>query len=632
MDAAKAEIAYEFLPLLRVYKDGHVERLLGTDTVPAGADSQTGVLSKDITIIPDSNVSARLYLPNLTNNSSSSSKKLPVLVYFHGGGFCLSTTSSRNYHNYLNTLVAEAQVVAVSVNYRRPPENPLPTAYEDSWAALQWVVSHRNGDGSESWLNNYADFGSVFLAGESAGANIAHNIAMAAGDEGSGLSVQILGVALVHPYFWGSDPIGSEARDPDRKFSVDRLWPFVCPSSPDNDDPRVNPVAEGAPSLVGLGCRRVLVCVAEKDVLRDRGLLYYQALGRSGWMGVVEIQETEGEDHAFHLHNLECEKARELIKRPEVSHEVLPYLRVYKDGTIERLAGTAVAPATFDSQTGVLSKDTMIIPETGVFARLYRPNLKPNHQKEKLPLLIYFHGGAFCISSISDPVYQNSLNTLVAAANIIVVSVDYRRAPEYPLPAAYDDSWAALLWVASHASGGSGAEAWLRDYVDFERVFLAGDSAGANIAHHMTIQVGLSEKEIGLKLRGIILIHPYFWGEEPIGSEVRDRARKAMVDNWWLFVCQSGRGNDDPYINPFVNGAPSLAVLPCDRVLVCVAEKDILKERGKLYYESLVKSGWHGAAEIIETEGEDHVFHLFNPNCEKALNMIKSLASFINQK
>jgi acetyl esterase/lipase len=56
------------------------------------------------------------------------------------------------------------------------------------------------------------------------------------------------------------------------------------------------------------------VCVAEKDVLRDRGWLYYEALGRSGWMGVVEIEETEGEDHAFHLNDLKCEKARDLIK------------------------------------------------------------------------------------------------------------------------------------------------------------------------------------------------------------------------------------------------------------------------------------------------------------------------------
>ena len=164
-------------------------------------------------------------------------------------------------------------------------------------------------------MNEHVDFDRVFLAGESSGANIAYNLAMKAGEaQFTGLKMGLLGVALVHPYFWGSVPIGSEAQDPSRKALVDRLWPFVCPSAPDNDDPRANPVAEGAPSLAQLGCRRVLVCVAEKDVLRDRGWLYYEALGRSGWMGVVEIEETEGEDHAFHLNDLKCEKARDLIK------------------------------------------------------------------------------------------------------------------------------------------------------------------------------------------------------------------------------------------------------------------------------------------------------------------------------
>ncbi|XP_052201431.1 probable carboxylesterase 2 [Diospyros lotus] len=309
-----SEIAQELLPLVRVYKDGRVERLLGTDTVPAGVDPLTGVLSKDVTgVIPgNEEVYVRIYLPDIQNL-----EKLPLLVYFHGGGFCLSTPAAPLYHSYLNKLVAEARVVAVSVHYRRPPEHPLPTAYEDSWAALQWAVSHANGEGPEPWLNNHADFGRVFLSGESAGANIVHNLAMVAGNPGSGglQGVDILGVALVHSYFWGSDPIGSEALDPDRRATVDRLWAFVCPSNPDNDDPRVNPVGDGAPSLSGLGCRRALVCVAEKDVMRDRGWMYFQELGRSGWTGVVEIHETEEEDHAFHLHNLDSERAACLIRR-----------------------------------------------------------------------------------------------------------------------------------------------------------------------------------------------------------------------------------------------------------------------------------------------------------------------------
>ncbi|XP_052200929.1 probable carboxylesterase 2 [Diospyros lotus] len=313
----------------------------------------------------------------------------------------------------------------------------------------------------------------------------------------------------------------------------------------------------------------------------------------------------------------------------EVAQEVLPYLRVYKDGTVERLAGIEVAPAGLDPETGVFSKDMVIIPETGVSARLYRPSLAPNNRK--LPLVVYFHGGAFCISSVADPFYHNSLKRLVSEANVILVSVGYRLAPENPLPAAYDDSWAALQWVATH-SGGDGTEPWIKNDVDFGKVFLAGDSAGANMAHHFAIRQAGAARIKDLDIHGILMIHPYFWGKKQLGSEEKDQARKAMVDCWWKFVCPSEKGNDDPLINPFVEGSPSLSGLACGRVIVCVAEKDILRERGKLYYESLVKSGWKGAAEMAETEGEDHVFHIFNPLSEKAVKMIKRLASFINKE
>lgn len=155
----------------------------------------------------------------------------------------------------------------------------------------------------------------MFLAGASAGANIAHNMAMAAGDPHCGLNIELLGVALEHPYFWGSVRIGSEGMDPVRMRFFDRLWRFVSPARPDNDDPWVNPVAEGAARLAAMGSGRVLVCVAEKDVLRDRGRLYYEAVGGSGWMGVAEIVETEEEDHMFHLNDLEGQKAKDLIRQ-----------------------------------------------------------------------------------------------------------------------------------------------------------------------------------------------------------------------------------------------------------------------------------------------------------------------------
>ncbi|XP_010269100.1 PREDICTED: probable carboxylesterase 2 [Nelumbo nucifera] len=308
----------------------------------------------------------------------------------------------------------------------------------------------------------------------------------------------------------------------------------------------------------------------------------------------------------------------------EIAYEFPPFYVLYKDGHVKRLIGTDFVQASLDPQTGVSSKDVIIVPETGVSARLYLPKITDPHQK--LPLLIYFHGGGFVIETAFSPTYHYYLNSLVAQANIVAVSVEYRRAPEYPLPIAYDDSWAVLQWVVSHSMDQDGAEPWLRDHVDCKRIFLAGDSAGANIAHDMAMRAGAT----GLKLRGIALIHPYFWGEKRIGSEAEDPDKAKMADKMWLLACPSSAGADDPRINPVGEGAPSLSRLGCSRLLVCVGEKDILKDRGLIYYETLVKSGWSGEAEIMESQGEDHVFHLFNPTCEKAVTLMKRLVSFVN--
>ncbi|KAK9073348.1 hypothetical protein SSX86_007672 [Deinandra increscens subsp. villosa] len=315
----------------------------------------------------------------------------------------------------------------------------------------------------------------------------------------------------------------------------------------------------------------------------------------------------------------------------EILHDVPPYIRVYKDGTIERLVGVDVIPPTSDPLTGIISKDVIISPETALSARIFRPPLTTTHQK--LPLVIYFHGGAFLIASPAEPMYHHSVTTLVSESRAIALSVNYRLAPEHPLPTAFDDSFAALRWVSSHGPGGSGSEEWIKQNVDFDRIFLAGDSAGATIAHHLAIRVGSKPRDVTFKIAGAILINPYFWGKDPIGSEKTDPVRKAMVDKWWEFVCpsDSDHGLDHPLINPLVDGAPDLSYLVCGRVIITVSEMDILRDRGWAYYEAIVKSKWNGKAEMLEVKGEDHVFHIFDPNGEKAIKMMKKLGHFINQ-
>ncbi|KAJ8766646.1 hypothetical protein K2173_001166 [Erythroxylum novogranatense] len=309
----------------------------------------------------------------------------------------------------------------------------------------------------------------------------------------------------------------------------------------------------------------------------------------------------------------------------EVAEDYFPLVRIYKDGRIERLKGTAIVPPSLDSESDVLSKDVVYSPETNLSSRLYLPKLIAG-TNQKLPLLVYFHGGGFLIETAFSPTYHNYLNSFVSQVDVVVVSVDYRRAPEHPLPIAFDDCWTALKWVSSHVHG-NGPEEWLNSHADLGKVFFAGDSAGATIAHQMAMRYG-EEKPVGFYLLGIILVHPYFMGEEPVGDEVKITAFREKVGRYWRLAHPTSSGCDDLLINPAAD--PNLAKLGCSKVLVTVAQKDMLKYRGWYYYENLKKSGWSGEVEIMEAEEEEHVFHLNKLSCENSAAMLQKIASFMN--
>ncbi|KAH0465780.1 hypothetical protein IEQ34_005883 [Dendrobium chrysotoxum] len=299
--AIEEELEFEIPHYFRYYRSGRVERLAGTTTVPPSLDPSTSVDSRDAIIDPSTNVSARLYLPR----SNSSAGKLPILLYFHGGGFCIESAASPNYHRHLNTLSSLTPLLAISLNYRLAPEHRLPAAYDDAWAAIQWVLSQ-----ADPWVDQFGDLNRLFVAGDSAGGNIAHQLVMRAGAVG----LRVKGMALVHPFFWGSAPVGLEPGDEEFRARMNRRWWFMCPGAAGLDDPRWNPTAEASPSLAGLGCERVLVTVADKDYLKYRGKEYYEMLKTSGWKGVAEFVETPAAVHVFHLQYPESEIAVKKIR------------------------------------------------------------------------------------------------------------------------------------------------------------------------------------------------------------------------------------------------------------------------------------------------------------------------------
>ncbi|XP_061354625.1 uncharacterized protein LOC133299204 [Gastrolobium bilobum] len=649
----KKETVVHLGSYIRVYNDGSIERPLNIPRCPPSPeDPATGVSSKDILFSKNPYLAARLFLPKLSQ--SNHNHKLSILVYFHGGAFCFESAFASHHVKYCNLLASQANVVIVSVEHRKAPEHFLPTAYDDCWAGLYWVASHAtaNPTNSDPWLMNHGDFNKIFIGGDSSGGNIVHNVAMRAGVEALPGGVKLYGAYLNHPYFWGSKPIGSEPVMGFEETYQSLIWNFAYPSAPGGlDNPMINPLAPGAPSLATLGCSKMLVTVAGKDHLhfRYRAVLYYEAVKGSGWKGEIELFEEEEEDHVYHMFNMETEQAKRLIKvvvdflrmtstntKKETVVHLGSYIRVYNDGSIERpLNIPRCPPSPEDPATGVSSKDILFSKNPYLAARLFLPKLSQSNHNHKLSILVYFHGGAFCFESAFASHHVKYCNLLASQANVVIVSVEHRKAPEHFLPTAYDDCWAGLYWVASHATANpTNSDPWLMNHGDFNKVFIGGDSSGGNIVHNVAMRAGVEALPGGVKLYGAYLNHPYFWGSKPIGSEPVMGFEETYQSLIWNFAYPSAPGGlDNPMINPLAPGAPSLATLGCSKMLVTVAGKDHLhfRYRAVLYYEAVKGSGWKGEIELFEEEEEDHVYHMFNMETEQAKRLIKVVVDFLRQ-
>ncbi len=128
---------------------------------------------------------------------------------------------------------------------------------------------------------------------------------------------------------------------------------------------------------------------------------------------------------------------------------------------------------------------------TDIPVRIYWP---PVAEHSDLPVVVFYHGGGFALGDLEthDPVARAH----AVGAEAIVVSVDYRLAPENPFPAGVDDCWAALQWVGEHAAELGG---------DPSRIAVAGDSAGANLA---AVMAQLARDNGGPKLAFQLLWYP----------------------------------------------------------------------------------------------------------------------------
>ncbi|KAL4385184.1 hypothetical protein GQ457_15G005200 [Hibiscus cannabinus] len=286
----------EIQGLIKVYKDGHVERPQVVPCVGPTLPPEFGVTTKDVVVDQFTNVWARFYVPK-------SNRKLPLVVYFHGGGFCVGSAAWGCYHEFLGKLAAKAGCLIVSVNYRLAPENRLPAAYEDGVKCVVWLKQEAV-KGSSEWWSKRCDLCNVFLAGDSAGANIAHNVATRLGSENP-YPLILKGTILIQPFFGGETRTDSErntVQSPGSALSLpasDTYWRLALPCGANRDHPWCNPLGKGSSRTAETRVLPTLVCISEMDILRDRNLEFCIDLGKAGRK--VEHVLYKGVGHAFQV-------------------------------------------------------------------------------------------------------------------------------------------------------------------------------------------------------------------------------------------------------------------------------------------------------------------------------------------
>jgi acetyl esterase len=216
-------------------------------------------------------------------------------------------------------------------------------------------------------------------------------------------------------------------------------------------------------------------------------------------------------------------------------------------------------------------------PAGPIAIRIYWPPTDPGEHAAP-PVVIYFHGGGFVIGDLNT--HDGTSRQHAVGADAIVVSVDYRLAPEHPYPAAVEDAWAATLWVVEH-----GAEIG----ADTTRMAVAGDSAGGTIA---AVMAQRARDNSGPPIAFQLLWYPStLWDPslpsftENATAPILDVKAVAAFSRW--YAGEIDLSDPPPGMAP--GRAKNLTGLPS--AYIAVAGHDPLRDDGIRYGELLAAAG-----------------------------------------
>ena len=258
------------------------------------------------------------------------------------------------------------------------------------------------------------------------------------------------------------------------------------------------------------------------------------------------------------------------------------------------VAMMAAADPTPKRLVGALEDRVVEGPGGALPLRIYRPVHRPGSDA-RVPLIVYYHGGGYVLCNLDT--HDAACRDLCVDAGAVVVSVDYRLAPEHRFPAAVDDAFCATRWAADHAAE-LGAEA--------ARLALAGDSAGATLA----IAVALRCAAAGApQVRALLALYPATDLRRPSAHASIARLGDGRYgiserDMQWFYrlYLASDADAQHPEASPLL--APGLQRLP--HTLLVVAELDPLRDEGLAFAQRARMAG--AAIELTDAAGLPHGF------------------------
>jgi acetyl esterase len=252
-----------------------------------------------------------------------------------------------------------------------------------------------------------------------------------------------------------------------------------------------------------------------------------------------------------------------------------------------RLTTDFSALAGEPEEVGKIENRKIAGPGGEIPVRIYTPK-----GEGPFPALVYYHGGGWVIGDLET--VDVPCRLLTNLANCVVVSVDYRLAPEHKFPAAADDSYAAAKWAAENAASIG---------VDPNRIAVGGDSAGGNLAAVVAL-MARDKREISLAYQ--MMIYPVTNHSYATESYTENAdgylLTKDSMEWFWNHYLRNEEDGKNPYASPLQ--AKDLSGLP--PALVLTGEFDPLRDEGEAYAERLKEAGVP-----VESKRYDGMIHGF---------------------